>query len=163
LSVRANVELLASLVREYDVGGMTAELVPERSSQRVIAQAELSMRGGNLDAQVHRARCQMRAGGQEPQASSEWYADWVSISLSTENAVRFLSYPDLRQAQVTGAHPIGALDRLEGYFERLAARTYEMPRSMPIPTDCANVYVRGNYDEAGTVRGTPFTISEAIQ
>ena len=152
-SIRANIDLLASLAREYDIGGMTAELVPERSSKRVIAQAELASRGGNLDAQVNRAKCQMRIGGEEPQASSEWYADWVSISLSTENAVRFLSYPDLRQAQVTGAHPVGALDRLAGYFERLAGKTYEVPRSIAIPPDCAYVYVRGNYDEAGTVRG----------
>jgi hypothetical protein len=157
LSIRANIELLASLVQEYDIRGMTAELVPERSSKRVIAQAELSARGGDLAAQVHRARCHMRIGDEEPQASSEWYADWVSVSLSTESAVRFLSYPDLRQAQVTGAHPIGALERLEGYFERLAGRAYEMPRSMAIPADCANVYVHGNYDEAGTVRAVPFT------
>ncbi len=153
LNIRADVERLASLAREYDIRGMTAELVPERSSKRVIVQAELTSRGGNLDAQVNRAKCQTRISGEEPQASSEWYADWVSISLSTENAARFLSYPDLRQAQVTGAHPIGALDRLAGYFERLAGKTYEVPRSTVIPPDCANVYVRGNYDEAGTVRG----------
>jgi hypothetical protein len=151
LSTRANVELLAALVREYDIRGMSAELVPERSGKRVIANAQLSSRGGDLDAQIHLARCQMRIGGEEPQASSEWYADWVSISLSTENAVRFLSHPDLRQAQVTGAHPIGALDRLESYFERLADRIYEMPRSIVIPADCASVYVHGSYDEAGTV------------
>jgi hypothetical protein len=149
LSFPANVELLGSLVRDYEIRGMQADLVPERSTQRMIGVAELSARG-DLNAQLHRARCQMRLGGVEPQASSEWHADWITASLSAENAVRFLSYPNLAQARVAGSHPLADLDRLDGYFERLAGRIYRMPRSIEIPRDCGDVYVYDDSAGAGS-------------
>ena len=88
LDFPANVEALAALVREYEIGGMQAELVPERSSKRVIADAQLSTYGGAPEAQIHRVRCQMRLGGEQPQASTEWYADWISVSLTPFNSPR---------------------------------------------------------------------------
>lgn len=151
LDFPANVEVLAALVQEYEIRGMQAELVPERSSKRVIADAQLSTYGAARGAQVHRVRCQMRLGGEQPQASSEWYADWISVSLSTEAAVRLLSHPNIKQAQVAGVYPLGDLERLRGYHERLASRIYEMPKSIEIPPDCADIYIHNDEDEPGSV------------
>ena len=151
LNFPATVEALAALVQEYEIRGMQAELVPQRSSKRMIADAQLSTYGAEPNAQVHRVRCQMRLGAGRVQASGEWYADWISVSLSTEAAVRFLSYPGLAQATVAGSYPIGDLERLRGYYDRLATRVYEMPKSMEIPPDCGDVYVHGDYDEPGSL------------
>jgi len=157
LDLPANVELLASLVQDYDIRGMRADLVPERSTQRMSVDAELSTLSGDMSAQIHRVRCQMRIGlgGVEPQASSEWYADWISVSLSTEDAVRFLSYPNLAQARVTGSHPLAELGRLQGYYESLATRTPEIPRSMEIPPGCESLYIHNDQDEVGSIVALP--------
>jgi len=155
VNFRANVEALAALVQEYEIRGMQAELVPERSSKRVLADAQLSTYGAEPKAQIHRVRCQMRIGGEQPQASSEWYADWISVSLSTEAAVRFLSHPGIAQAQIVGVYPLGELERLRGYHERLASRIYEMPKSIEIPGDCADVYIHNDRAEAGVIRAVP--------
>ena len=155
LDFPANIETLAALVQEYEIRGLQAELVPQRSSKRIIADAQLSTYGAAPAAQVHRVRCQMRLGGEEPQASSEWYADWISVSLSTDAAVRFLSYPKLEQAQVSGVYPITDLERLRGYYERLATRVYEMPRSIEIPGDCGDVYVHNDQDDPGSLFTLP--------
>ena len=155
LDFPANVETLAALVKEYEIRGMQAELVPERSSKRVIADTQLSTYGAEPEAQIHRVRCQMRIGGEQPQASSEWYADWISVSLSTEAAVRFLSHPRIAQAKISGVYPLGDLERLRGYHERLAGRVYEMPKSIEIPPDCGHFYVHNDQDEPFGIRGVP--------
>ena len=152
LTIAANVDYLASLVRQYDIRGMSAEMVPERSNKRVIAVAELSTFDAQPHAQVHRARCQMRLGGEQPQASSEWYADWISVSLNTENAARFLSYPNLAQARISGSYPGTDLIRLKGYYDRLAERVYDMPKSIKIPAGCDDVYVHNDQEETGSFR-----------
>ena len=97
----------------------------------------------------------MRIGGEQPQASSEWYADWISVSLTTEAAVRFLSHPNIAQAQIVGVYPLGELERLRGYHERLASRVYEMPKSIEIPADCGDVYIHNDQTEAGVIRAAP--------
>ena len=97
----------------------------------------------------------MRLGGERPQASSEWYADWISVSLSSEAAVRFLSHPRIAQAQIAGVYPLGELDRLRGYHERLASRIYEVPKSIEIPPDCGEFYVHNDPLEAGSIRLAP--------
>jgi hypothetical protein len=71
--------------------------------------------------------------------------------LSREAAVRFLSYPNLAQAQIAGVYPLPDLERLRGYYERLATRVYEMPKSIAIPEGCGDVYVLNDQLEAGGV------------
>ncbi len=155
LNVATTVEGLAALVRQYNIKGMTAEMVPEHSSKQVISMAELSTFGAPEKAQTHRVRCQMRLGNRQPQASSEWYADWISISLNAEDAVSFMSYPNLAQARITGSHAAAELLRLEGYFDTLAERTYELPRSIEIPDDCGDFYVHNEQNETGSVGIVP--------
>jgi hypothetical protein len=152
----ADVDWLASLVREYGINGMRAELLPEQSSQRVLVDAQLT-HTLELAGQVQRIRCQARIGAPNVRTSGEWYADWISVSLSTENAVRLLSHPNLAQATVTGSHPVGDLDRLKGYFERLATTIYEMPRSIEIPAGCEDVYRHNGQEDVGSVSVRPFT------
>ena len=151
LNSAANVDDLASLVRQYDIRGMSAEMVPERSNKRVIAVAELSTFGAESHRQVHRVRCQMRLGNEEPQASSEWHADWISVSLSAEYAARFLSHPNLAQVRISGSYPGTDLERLEAYYDRLQERVYEMPRSIQIPAGCDDIYVHNQQDEIGSI------------
>jgi len=107
--------------------------------------------------QVHRVMCQSRIGAARVHDSSEWHADWISVSLSTENAVRLLSHPNLAQATVSGSHPIADLDRLKGYYERLATRIYEMPRSIEIPAGCEDVYRHNDQEDVGSVGVRPFS------
>ena len=145
------VEALASLVREYDIRGMNAEMVPEHSNKRLISEAKLSTYSPNLNDQIHRTRCQMGLGGEEPQASSEWYADWISVSLSTENAVRFMSYPRISQARISGFFARNELDRLKDYYRRQKDQVFKMPLSMFIPTGCDDVYVHDENMQTGSV------------
>jgi len=48
LDFPATVDVLASLVWQYQIEGLSAQLVPERSDKRVIAIAELSIHGESL-------------------------------------------------------------------------------------------------------------------
>jgi hypothetical protein len=146
------IDGLAALVRDYRVGGMRAGLVPERSIQRMESLAELSTFGGDLSVHVRRVQCAIRMTEERGHASGAWRSDWINISLSAEDAARFLSHQSLAQATVSGAQPITALDQLAAYYERLVAQVYEIPRSWPIPSGCENVYVHGDYDDEGSVR-----------
>jgi hypothetical protein len=139
LDFPATVDVLASLVWQYGIEGMSAELVPERSDKRVIATPELSIHGESLGDQVKRARCQMRLGN-GPQTKSEWYADWVSVSMPLNKAWVFLSYPRFSQAKIVGRFPRGDLERLVSYFERRSEKVYEMPEWFIIPPDCGDYY-----------------------
>lgn len=147
-----NVEALASLVREYDIRGMNAEMVPEHSNKQLIAQAILSTFNPNLNDQIHRTRCQMGLGGEEPQASSEWYADWIRVSVSTENAVLFMSYPGISRARITGFFAKNELDRLKDYYRRQKDQVFSMPPSMFIPTGCDDVYIHDKNMQTGSTR-----------
>lgn len=155
LETATNVDQLAALVRQYGIAGMSAELVPERSNVRIIAIAELSTFGARFDEQLHRVRCQMQLGIDEYDISGEWYADWISVSLSVEAASRFLSYPYLAQASIDGAFPASDLTRLKGYYERLADEVHEMPRSIAIPPGCDDMYVHNDELERGALRPAP--------
>ena len=146
-----NVEALASLVQEYDIRGMNAEMVSEHSNKRLFAGAILSTYSPNLHDQVHRSRCQMGLGGEEPQASSEWYADWISVSLSTENAVRFMSYARISQARITGFFSRNELDRLRDYYLRQKDQVFRMPQSMFIPAGCEDVYIHDENMQTGSL------------
>ncbi len=139
LDFPATVDVLASLVWQYQIEGMSAELVPERSDNRVIATPELSIHGESLGDQVKRARCQMHLGT-GPQTKSEWYADWVSVSMPLDKAWAFLSYPRFSQATIVGRFPRSNLERLVSYFERRSEKVYEMPESFKIPPDCGDYY-----------------------
>lgn len=139
LNFPATVDSLASLVRQYGIEGMSAELIPEHSDKRVIAIAELSVHGEELGDQIKRVRCQMRLGN-GPQVKSEWYADWVQVSLPLDRAWVFVSYPRLSQATIAGKFPSGNLDRLVSYYERRSQRVYEMPEAIQIPPDCSSFY-----------------------
>lgn len=152
LNPRMEIDGLAALVRDYRVGGMRAGLVPERSIQRMESLAELSTFGGDLSVHVRRVQCAIRMTEERGHASGAWRSDWINISLSAEDAARFLSHQSLAQATVSGAQPITALDQLAAYYERLVAQVYEIPRSWPIPSGCENVYVHGDYDDEGSVR-----------
>jgi len=152
LTSAANIDYLASLVRQYDIKGMSAEMVPERSNKSVMAIAELSTFGAQLNTQSHRVRCQMRLGNEQLQASGEWHADWISVSLSTENAARLLSNPNLAQARISGSYPGADLLRLKGYYDGLVERVYDIPRSIKIPAGCDDVYVHNEQDETGSIR-----------
>jgi hypothetical protein len=155
LDFPANVEVLASLVREYDIKGLRADLVPTRSNTRLLGEAELSTYGGNLDSLVERVGCHLRLGELMYETSGEWYADWINVSLSTENAALFLSYPNIAQATIGGAHPLSELDRLADYYARLATRVNEMPKSIVIPSGCEHVYVHNDQEEVGSIRNAP--------
>lgn len=139
LDFPATVDVLASLVWQYGIEGMSAELVPERSDKRVIATPELSIHGDSLGDQVKRARCQMRLGD-GPQTKSEWYADWVSVSMPLNKAWVFLSYPRFSQAKIVGRFPRSDLERLVSYYERRSVKIYEMPEWFRIPPDCGDYY-----------------------
>jgi hypothetical protein len=152
LSTAATVEHLAALVRQYNIAGMNAELVPERSNVRIIGMAELSTFGAPLDEQVHRVLCQMQLGIDEHQISGEWYADWISVSLNVEAASRFLPYPYLAQARISGSYPASDLGRLKAYYERLGNSVHELPTSFPIPAGCSDVYVHNDKLERGSLR-----------
>jgi hypothetical protein len=152
LDFPAGIDFLGSLVEEYDIIGMRADLLPERSDKRIIADAQLT-NTLELRPQIHRVRCQMSLG--VAQTTGEWHADWINVSLSSENAVRLLSHPNLSQAKVSGSHPITDLDRLKGYYERLATRIYEMPESIEIAPGCQNVYVHNESYEDGSVSAQP--------
>jgi len=152
LNYPASVESLASLVREYDIRGMNAEMVPEHSNKQIIALAVLSTYSPNLANQIHRIRCQMGLGGEEPQASSEWYADWISVSLSTENAVLFMSYSGISQARITGFFARNELDRLRDYYRRQEDQAFRIPQSMFIPAGCDDVYIADKNAQTGSVR-----------
>ena len=146
------VEALAVLVREYDIRGMNAEMVPEYSNKLVFVEAILSTYSPNLNDRVHLTRCAMGLGGEEPQASSEWYADWISVSLSTENAVRFMSHPEISQARITGFFARKELDRLKDYHRRQQDQVSKIPQSMFIPTGCDDVYIHDENMQTGSVR-----------
>jgi len=139
LDFPATVDVLASLVWQYGIEGMGAELVPERSDKRVIATPEFSIHGESLGDQVKRARCQMRLGD-GPQNKSEWYADWVSVSMPLNKAWVFLSYPRFAQAKIVGSFPGSDLERLVSYFERKSEKVYEMPEWFKVPPDCGDYY-----------------------
>jgi len=139
LDFPATIDVLASLVRQYGIEGMSAELIPERSDERVIATPELSIHGESLGDQVKRARCQIHLGN-GPQTGSEWYADWVSVSMPLSKAWVFLSYPRFSQAEIVGRFPRGDLERLVSYFERRSERVYEIPERYKIPSDCGDYY-----------------------
>ena len=139
LNFPATVDVLASLVWQYQIEGMSAELVPERSDKRVIAIAELSIHGDDLGDQVKRVRCQMRLGN-GPQVKSEWYADWVQVSLPLDKAWVFLSYPRFSQAEIAGKFSLSDLERLISYYERRSEKVYEMPESIKIPPGCGDFY-----------------------
>ena len=66
LDFPATVDVLASLVWQYGIDGMSAELILERSDKRVIAIAEFSIHGDELGHQVKRVRCQMRLAAAAP-------------------------------------------------------------------------------------------------
>jgi hypothetical protein len=148
------VEELATLVRDYRIRGMRAGLLPERSIRRMELQAELSTYG-DPSAQVRRAQCSIRSTEERGHASGAWRSDWINVSLSAEDAARFLVHENLAQAAVSGAQPIAALDRLVGYYERLPSQIYELPRSWPIPAGCGGVYVHGEFDDEGSLRSIP--------
>lgn len=139
LDFPATVDVLASLVWQYGIDGMSAELVPERSDKRVIATPELSIHGESLGDQIKRSRCQMRLGT-GPQTKSEWYADWVSVSMPLNKAWVFLSYPRFSQAEIIGRFPRDDLERLVSYFERRSEKVYEMPEWFKIPPNCGDYY-----------------------
>lgn len=139
LNFQATVDVLASLVWQYQIEGLSAELVPERSDKRVIADAELSIHGAALSDQVKRVRCQMRFGN-GPQAISKWYADWVQVSMPVEKAWVFLSYPNFSQAKIAGKFSLSDLERLKSYYERRSEKVYEMPESIEIPPGCGEFY-----------------------
>jgi len=139
LDFPATVDVLASLVWQYGIEGMSAELVPERSDKRVIATLELSIHGESLGDQVKRARCHMRLGD-GPQTKSEWYADWVSVSMPLNKAWVFLSYPRFSQAKIVGRFPRSDLERLVSFYERKSEKIYEMPERLRIPPDCGDYY-----------------------
>lgn len=150
LNVQANVEALSALVRQFDIKGMSAALVPLYSDERIIARAELSTFGAKPADQIRRVRCQIGLAGDGPQATSEWYADWISVSLSRENAAQLLSHPNLAFVRVSGSFPMTELGRLEGYFEGLVDKVYEMPRSIRIPSGCEDVYIHNDQEDAGS-------------
>lgn len=139
LDFPADVETLAALVSQYQIDGLSAELVPERSDKLVIADAELSIHGAALGDQIRRVRCQLRLGS-GPQLASEWYADWVAVSLSATKAYVFLSYPHLSLAEIVGKFPIDDLERLVAYYQRTAEEAYEVPDSFDIPPGCGDFY-----------------------
>lgn len=139
LDFPATVDVLASLVWQYGIDGMSAELVPERSDKRMIADAELSIHGDELEDQVKRVRCQMRLGN-GPHVNSEWYADWVQVSLPLDKAWVFLSYPHFSQAEIAGKFALSDLERLISYYGRRSEKVYEMPESIKIPPGCGNFY-----------------------
>jgi hypothetical protein len=153
LSPGMEVDELAALVRDYQVRGMRAGLLPGRSIQRMESEAALSTHG-ELSAQVRRVQCSIRTTEERGHALGAWRSDWINISLSAEDAARLLSRQRLAQAAVSGAQPIVALDRLAGFYERLTAQVYEVPRSWPIPAGCDSVYVHGDYDDEGSLRST---------
>lgn len=152
LNPRMEVEELATLVRDYRIRGMRAELSPERSIRPMVVEAELSTHG-DLSAQVHRARCTIRSTEQRGHAAGAWRSARINVSLSADDAARFLGRQNLAQATVSGAAPIAALDRLASYYQGRPSQIYELPRSWPIPEGCSNVYVHGDFDDEGSVRG----------
>lgn len=139
LDFPADVDVLASLVWQYGIEGMSAELVPERSNKRMIVISELSINGESLGDQVKRARCQMR-WGDGPETRSEWYADWVSVSMSLDKAWVFLSYPRFSQARIVGRFPRHDLERLASYFEQSSHKIIEVPEKYEIPLGCDDFY-----------------------
>ncbi len=139
LNFPATVDVLASLVWQYQIEGLSAQLVPERSDKRVIAIAELSIHGESLGNQVKRVRCQMGLGD-GPQTISEWYADWVQVSLPFEKAWVFLSYPHFSQAKIAGQFAVSDLERLKSYYGLRSEKVYEFPESIKIPSGCDDFY-----------------------
>ena len=139
LNFPATVEVLAAMVEQYGIDGMTAELVPARSDQKILASAELSIHGATLDSQIGRVRCQMRIG-RARDVDGEWYADWITVSTSVDNTWAFLSYPRFSQAQITGKFPLEDLQRVRAYHERQAGKAFTMPRSIAIPEGCEPYY-----------------------
>ena len=147
----ATVDVLADLVEQYDVRGMSAEMVPEYSSKRVIVEAMLSSYAPSLGHQVHRAKCQYGLGGEEPQSSSEWFADWISISLRTEDAARFMTYPRIAHARIDGYFPAVQLERLKDFFESQHSKSFGMPTTMYIPPGCDDVFYHDENMQMGTI------------
>lgn len=155
LAASGDLEQLAALVRDYDIRGMRAELVPAGAVQRLIVEAQLSNHGGSLESLRQRAQCQLRAAEGMHAITGDWRTDWISVSLTAANAARFLSYPNLAQATITGGDTLEALERLGVYYDGLATTVYQLPRSMPVPAGCSGVYEHGDFDEVGTVRMSP--------
>jgi hypothetical protein len=153
----ATVEALADLVKQYDVRGMKAEMVPQHSSKRVIVEAMLSSYASDLGRQVHRTKCQYGLGGEEPQSSSEWLANWISISLRTEDAARFMTYPRIAQARIDGFFTEVQLERLNDFFELQDTKSFGMPTTTFIPPGCDDVFYHDESTQMGTigVSGTP--------
>ena len=135
LNFDATLELFASLVSQYDIDGLLAELTPGDSSIRLEMLVELSTHGASLENQVRRARCQMRLG-HGAQVSGEWYARSARVSVPVSKVWQLLSYSELQNARLLADFETGALAAVEAYHRRKATEVLRIPRSIALPSGC---------------------------
>ena len=137
LNFDATLEEFASLVDEYDIDGLLADLEPADAIGQLMMPAELSIHGASLEDQVRSIRCQMRFGA-AAEIAGEWYADRADVSVSVSKAWRLVSYQNLVDARLITEFEPGALKIVEAYHQGKASEIMRVPPSYAIPSGCSS-------------------------
>lgn len=133
---KANVEQLATLVEEYGIDGLLAELKPSDRGKRIIMQGELSIYGVSPLVQAKRIRCQMGVGA-TADATSEWTTRRARVSIPVNKSWDLLANHDLLEVQLISSFEPGKLRRLEVYYQQKKFTDIILvPASRNIPEKC---------------------------
>lgn len=136
-----SVATLASLVYQYEIDGMSAELVPSGNS-RILVSAELSIHGGSFQDQIDRTECSMRFGDNigDSYDTKLWFASRAQVSVTVENAWQLISYQNLESARLLANFAPGELTRLENYYHRRATEIVSISGRVIIPDGCERFF-----------------------
>jgi hypothetical protein len=152
--VEVTVEMLASLVEQYRIDGLVAELMPQ-DGQRRILEIELSVHGASLADQIIRARCRIAlanaatetpvslaagAGSLAIDAADDWYARDAQVSVTAAAAVQLLGHQDLRDAQFVADFPPDELVRLADYHRRKSGEAVQIMSETKVPDGCRRFF-----------------------
>lgn len=130
---------LASLVEEFEVDGLAAELTPS-SGDRVIIEAALSIHGATINQQRSRIQCQMALARDrhitQSQGNLVWTTRTATVSVPVFKALRLLTHQNIRDAELLSDFRVGELERLVDYHQKKASEVVHMPNSIAIPEGC---------------------------